>query len=182
MHKVGLAVLSVVLSVCATLIDYQVAARKDPFVTTDTSPTTFSFQSNSSARDPVLEKKLFQLVATTLESRGWKHDQSGGGEVVFRIEYAMDSKEVSGSRPVTTYNWSTKQYVVTQQHYQDTSYNRSVLIFAAKSAKPQEPFWSAECTSTGSKEDLLFAASHMVPYAMQRFPEEGVWRKREVAE
>jgi len=173
--------LSLVFSSCMTTVRYQVSARRDPFLTTAVRPSTFSFKSNPQTPDPVVEKKLFYIIAQTLSARGWQHAPVGGGEYLFSVSFGMESEKVTGSRPTTTYNWYTKSYVVTQQAYSRAVYHRVVKIMAAHSSDPDSMIWTADCTSTGTTEDVLFAAQYMVPYAMERFPEEGLWKNREAA-
>jgi hypothetical protein len=162
-------------------VKYQVSARRDPFSKTSVSPSTFSFKSNPQAPDPVVEKKLFYIIAQALTARGWKHDSEGGGEYLFSVTFGMEGEKVTGSRPTTTYNWYTKSYVVTQQAYSKTEYHRVVKIMTSHSSNPDSVIWTADCTSTGRTEDVLFAAQYMIPYAMERFPEEGLWKNREAA-
>lgn len=169
------------LTSCTT-VSYQVASRRDPFASRPISPSTFSFRSDASNPDPVIEKQLFYLISQALSSKGWVFAAEGGGEYLFSVKYDLDEQTKTGSRPVTIYNPSNNSYSVTQKAYSRTVYHRAVKILAALGSNSDSPIWTADCTSTGSTEDVLTAAKYMVPYAIDRFPDEGIWRNSQSVE
>ena len=162
---------------CTRLV-FEVAARSDPFSSMPEGPSTYSFRSDTLNRDPVIERKLQYLIDTTLRGKGWKRSGIEDASFVFSVEFGMDSKQETNSHETGDYDSKTnKWYNVTQKVETDTYYSRSVKIICYVKNDDKSAIWSADCTSDGSTRDILFAAGRMVPYAMSKFPEEGIWRQ-----
>ncbi len=171
------AALILTFSGCTRLV-FEVAARSDPFSSVSMGPSTYSFRSDTLNRDPVIERKLQYLIDTTLRGKGWKKSGIEDASFVFSVEFGMDTKQETNSHRTGDYNIKTKKWEnVTQQVETDTYYSRSVKIICFVNDGDKQAIWSADCTSDGSTRDVLYAASRMVPYAMSKFPQEGIWRE-----
>ena len=114
------------------------------------------------------------MISQTLTAKGWRHDQEGGGEYIFSVNFGMVEKTRTGSLPMKTYNFSTGGWDTTQQAYTQVYYTRFVKIAAHSS---DSVIWTADCLSSGQWGNFLFIAEIMVPYAMEHFPEEGRWER-----
>jgi hypothetical protein len=165
------------LSGC-TRLSFEVAARTDPYAKPPIGPSTYAFKSDTLNRDPVIERNLQYLIDITLSRKGWKKTAPEDAKYVFSVESNMDTKQETSSHRVGDYDYNTRTWSnVTQEMETDTYYARSVKIFCFTSKGGNGAIWSADCTSTGSTQDILYAAKQMIPYAMNRFPQIGLWKE-----
>ena len=163
-------------------IEYQVSARKDPFLGPISGPKSYAINPNENAEDAIIDKNILFIISQELEKLGWQKTSLSDAEYVFSVVYRMEAEKItrSGSIPVTTttYDWQrggkSKQHV-TQQSYSRTEdvYNRGITITVT--SKDGGDIWSSECTSKGSTRDILFVAKGVIPFAISKFPNEGYW-------
>ena len=175
-----ISIISILLAGC-TSIQYQVSARKDPFFKNNIAPSTFAFHSDTTNSDFLVEKNIFYLISTTLSSKGWEMKSIGEAEYIISVKFNMaDKQKISSNEVGGYYDTKTEKWVQGQQqtetHY---IYERTVKITVFKGETSKEYIWSADCVSKGSTQDILYAAKYMIPFAMSKFPEEGIWNQRE---
>jgi hypothetical protein len=173
-----LAVIVVGISGCNS-IHYQVTAHRDPFQTVVVRPSTFSFKSDPQSSDPVVEKQIQFYIMQSLTAKGWTFDEKGKGEYAILVNYSVEGKDMVVVKEITRYNKYTNRYETIRRPHNETEFRKVVRIFVSKRPRIGDVFWSVECSSTGSTDDVLLAAKYMVPYAVDRFPEEGAWENRE---
>ena len=140
-------------------------------------------------------KKILFIISEELNRLGWEKSSIDKAEYIFSVDYEMGSKQVtqSGSTPVAhnkttkTTDPNTGQHIYnttktyTQQSYSKTYdiYERSITI-RVQSRESGELIWTADCISKGTTQDILYPSKYMVPYAISKFPEEGIWKQREI--
>lgn len=176
-------IISIVLSSC-TSIEYQVSARKDPFIKNIIAPSTFAFRTDTTNSDILVEKNIFLLISNTLSAMGWQMTPIIDAEYVISVKFNMTDKQSISSHEVNWYyDKETKKVIDGQQQTQtDYYFERVVKITVYKGTTSKEYIWSADCISKGSTQDILFAAKYMIPYAMHKFPEQGIWNNKERVE
>jgi hypothetical protein len=186
MKKILLTSIIILLVTGCATINYQVSARKDPFIEKLKGPKTYALKTNKNANDAIIDKKILYLIGKELEKNGWQKNKLKNAKYIFSIEYEMQGEKVTqtGSRPIRTrtrdYKTGKSTTHVTQQAYSRNYnlYDRKIKIIVTSRPNGDE-IWSADCVSEGVTQDILFAAKYMIPFAISKFPNEGLWNKRE---
>ncbi len=177
------SILFVVLFVCfsCTRIRYTVVSHLNPEYAGKIQIGKFYLASVAdNPTDKIIELKLLNLVRTSLVKKNWQETESDEeADVIFGIVFDMESdkENYSGSKGITTwYDTKGRQHISGGKSYSGTRtvYKRSVSVVAMKN---QEVVWVSNCISEGSTPDVYFAAERMLPKALSKFPEEGLWRK-----
>jgi hypothetical protein len=179
----GTALVSMSLLSCVELIE---AARTEFHVLTESNatadgdirPSSFSLVPSLIALNAATEKKLFSLVSRELVGKGWRAEQDGSGEYLISVGFGIGSSGRQGSRLVGTYSSATGELDQKQITYTRDLYHYTINLSISHRAAPESVVWSAECTSSGSTQDVMAPARLMIPYAIAKLGQEGQWNEK----
>lgn len=181
-----LLVLSLVIG-CAHFVHYTVDTRRSPRMVYSVK-NTYAFVSLAKENnlDTIIEEKIFELIRENLDDT-WEEVQPKKADYLITIYYAMDEKQ--GIKPQTG-RIPIKQSDGTVIYYGGGgggSYNYyqryiRITFLILEENGDDSAMWTADCRSEGSTPNILLPAKYMVPYAIQHFPDEGIWTKKEKIE
>ena len=169
---------------CATHLMYTVSSRSDPNYYIDKNQNIkYAFLPQEKENDSIIEANIFKLIEDNLDEK-WIKTSIEEADYIFTVKFSMDKTEkIRPSTPPV----NIKQSDGSVRTFQSPSggsytfYERKINITISSIDSDDNilAIWSADCISGGGTPDILLPAKYMIPYAIRKFPEIGIWHIKE---
>ena len=173
---------------CAYRLRYSVQAQGSPAeekktFALETHPEPPSFTSFD--RNVSIEEDLLEVVEQSLLELGWGLVPREEASYVFAVYFETDDRPIKGEVafsvgvPINKPGYRGVSFDFPPMQEQGQYNPAYIWITVSELGHDQTHSWIAECTARSGNQNVVSLGRHMIPFALSKFPEEGVWSRDE---
>ena len=134
-------------------------------------------------RDRANQEGLLSILSRSLTEAGWERVPASEAEYLFSVDFRTGDQTISGEVTfrVPSYRFGYPGLYPMPDAFREEGRSSPAYIWieAARPGREDLFVWEAECTIPSGNQDIVSLGSHIIPFAVSKFPEEGAWGMRQ---
>jgi hypothetical protein len=161
---------------CAYRLDYRLNAQRGP-QELEAGGKTFTIQPGPEAADSRIRRRMLRILRASLIDAGWTEAEPAA--YVFTVDYEefYDDPWFETGLFISNRGWGAGLRIG-----RDSSARPEQVVIRVTARQPdsfRDYVWSADLDLGPVNENPAVLAGHVIPDAIERFPEQGEWEIRE---
>jgi hypothetical protein len=134
-------------------------------------------------RDRANQEGLLSILSRSLTEAGWQRVPASEAAYIFSVDFLTGDRTISGEVefrvPSYRFGYPGLHPMPDAFREEGRSSPAYISIEAARPGRENSFVWAAECTIPTGNQDIVSLGSHIIPFAVSKFPEEGAWSMRQ---
>jgi hypothetical protein len=134
-------------------------------------------------RDRANKEGLLSILSRSLTEAGWERVSASEAAYIFSVDFLTGDRTISGEVefrvPSYRFGYPGLQPMPDAFREEGRLSPAYISIEAARPGRENSFVWAAECTIPTGNQDIVSLGSHIIPFAVSKFPEEGAWSMRQ---
>jgi hypothetical protein len=175
------AALMIMMAGCTYHLRYSVSAERGTTAPFKQRERSFTVEQRKvpGSREYRTEAELLEIVARSLADQGWHRVIGRDAAYVFQVEFGEEEYAPKIGFGAAFGNRSGFFLFGQLNANEGESRNQFIEIIAFENESERAYVWSADIRTSRVRQDLKLLASHTIPNALARFPQQGEWKVKE---